>query len=216
MTEPKVPTDRRVRRTRRLLRDALVNLILERGWDNVTVQDVCAEADVGRSTFYVHFADKEEALLSGFEELHVALAEIGQGGEAFAFLRPLVEHSQEHVKLFRAVVGRQSGPKLQARFGQVVFELMHADLGKLGVEDHNQQQTVLARFLCGGFIELLINWLDHPEGRPAAALSETFVQFAKGAIATCEPLGKRVGVAPSAAKPRPPAPIAKLPARRRP
>lgn len=214
MTQPQLPTDRRVRRTRKLLRDALVNLILERGWDNVTVQDVCAEADVGRSTFYVHFADKEEALLSGFEELHVALAGLGQAAGAFAFLRPLVEHCQEQVKLFRAVVGRQSGPKLQARFGQVVFELMQADLGKLGVDDHNRQQTGLARFLCGGFIELLVNWLDHPEGRPAAALSETFVQFAKGAIATCEPLGKRAD--PSAARPRPPPPIAIRPVRRRP
>lgn len=45
--------DRRVRKTRRLLHEALVTLILERGWDAVSVRDVCERADVGRSTFYV-------------------------------------------------------------------------------------------------------------------------------------------------------------------
>ena len=49
--------DRRVRRTQRQLRDSLVTLILERGWDAITVRDVCEHADVGRSTFYVHYAD---------------------------------------------------------------------------------------------------------------------------------------------------------------
>ncbi len=61
--------DRRVKRTRSALRDALVALIVERGWDGFSVQDLCERADVGRSTFYVHFADKEEVLGAGLEEL---------------------------------------------------------------------------------------------------------------------------------------------------
>ena len=74
-------TDRRVRRTRRALRDALLELTLERGWDEVNVLDVCERADVARSTFYTHFADKEELLLSGFDDLRAALrATTGQAG----------------------------------------------------------------------------------------------------------------------------------------
>lgn len=65
--------DRRVQRTRRQLREALITLILERGWDAVSVRDVCEKADVGRSTFYVHFADKENLLLSGFDDLHATM-----------------------------------------------------------------------------------------------------------------------------------------------
>src|SRR5690242_18297174 len=61
--------DRRIQRTRRLLHEAILELIHERGWDAITVQDVCERADVGRSTFYVHFADKEELLVSGFGQL---------------------------------------------------------------------------------------------------------------------------------------------------
>ena len=71
--KPSKPNDRRVLRTRRTLREALVQLILQRGWEKVSVLEVCERADVGRSTFYTHFADKEELLLSGFDDLRQAL-----------------------------------------------------------------------------------------------------------------------------------------------
>lgn len=58
--EPK--TNRRVQRTRRRLREALIALVLERGWERTTVQDVCDRADVGCSTFYLHFQSKEKLL----------------------------------------------------------------------------------------------------------------------------------------------------------
>lgn len=69
MTKPRKAVDQRVRRTQSALRAALLELIGERGWDEVTVQAVCDRARVGRSTFYAHYADKEELLLSGFDSL---------------------------------------------------------------------------------------------------------------------------------------------------
>jgi AcrR family transcriptional regulator len=61
--------DRRIQRTRRLLQDALVGLILEKGYEAITVQDILDRANVGRSTFYEHFYDKDDLLLSSFEFL---------------------------------------------------------------------------------------------------------------------------------------------------
>ena len=59
-------TDRRIARTRRALRESLSSLVMERGWSAVSVQEICERADIGRSTFYLHYADKDELLLSGF------------------------------------------------------------------------------------------------------------------------------------------------------
>lgn len=47
--------DRRVRRTRRALQDSLTSLILEKGYDAVTVEDITDRADLGRTTFYLHY-----------------------------------------------------------------------------------------------------------------------------------------------------------------
>lgn len=59
--------DRRVQRTRRHLREALMQLILERGYDAVTIEDITERADLGRTTFYLHYRDKEELLLESIE-----------------------------------------------------------------------------------------------------------------------------------------------------
>jgi AcrR family transcriptional regulator len=55
-------TDRRVLRTRRLLRESLLALILKKGFDNVTIEEITEGADVGRTTFYLHYRDKEDLL----------------------------------------------------------------------------------------------------------------------------------------------------------
>ena len=65
--------DRRVRRTRRSLQRALVALITERGYEKVTVQDVLDRADVGRSTFYAHYRDKDALFASCFDDLRADL-----------------------------------------------------------------------------------------------------------------------------------------------
>ena len=60
MTNQKV--DRRIQRTRQLLEDALIALILEKGYDKITVQNIVDQANVGRSTFYSHFLDKDDLM----------------------------------------------------------------------------------------------------------------------------------------------------------
>jgi AcrR family transcriptional regulator len=174
--------DRRVRRTRRQLRDALVNLVLERGWDAVSVIDVCARADVGRSTFYVHFVDKEDLLLSGFDDLHASLgAKRIEAQGRFEFVEPLVEHARANVKLFRALLGRRSAQSVQRRFRDVFTRLVEAELEARGVAA--EERPILARYVCGGFVEVLVGWLDRPAAMDAGALAARFRQLTEGALA---------------------------------
>jgi len=67
MVDKKV--DRRINRTRRALREAMLSLILEKGYDAVTVDEITARADVSRSTFYLHYRDKEDILLENLEAI---------------------------------------------------------------------------------------------------------------------------------------------------
>jgi len=67
-TEP-ARIDRRISRTRRQLRNALMALILERGYNSVTVEEITQRADLGRTTFYLHYRDKEDLLLESLEAI---------------------------------------------------------------------------------------------------------------------------------------------------
>lgn len=63
------PLDRRVRRTRRRLRDALIRLILEQGYERITIQNITDAADLSRATFYLHYKDKDDLLVNSLEEM---------------------------------------------------------------------------------------------------------------------------------------------------
>lgn len=173
--------DRRVRKTRRVLHEALVTLILERGWDAVSVSDVCEKADVGRSTFYVHFADKENLLLSGFDELHSAMEQIRASAKVpFGFLGPLAAHAAENGRLVQALLGRQSGQRVQWRFRDVLASLVEAELKLLKVP--KGARTTMTHFIAGGAAEVLMGWLDHPEGVGAEKLASELRQLARAVV----------------------------------
>ena len=162
------PTDRRSMRTRYALREALIELIGERGWDEIAVQDVCDSADIGRSTFYSHYTNKDALLLGSLDDLRIALVHQGAGrsgaghkglqaDQGFAFTLGLIEHAHQQRKVFRALIGRRSGFVVQQRFREMVIRLVTDELpastGKLPRE-------ALARWIAAAFVELLGWWVE--------------------------------------------------------
>src|SRR2546430_3492518 len=126
------PPDRRVQRTRKLLQDALVSLMIEKGYEATTVQDIIDRANVGRATFYAHFADKETLLVSRLEDLRAMLAHQQQhalttrGGlraPHLAFSLAMLEHTRAHLPLYSAIVGRASGAFVLQRIHRIIADL---------------------------------------------------------------------------------------------
>ena len=181
MSDRRAP-DRRVVRTQTVLRDALIALIHERGWDAVSVQDICARADVGRSTFYVHFADKEELLLSGFDLFSKQLREhvAARAGEPLAFLRPLIEHVREHQQLYRALVGKRSHQAVRKEFMRVVLELVDADVAQSMAS--GPQRSAAGRYLAGALTESLVWWLDNRTGLDAAEIERVTLRLSRAVL----------------------------------
>ena len=167
--------DPRVRRSREALHRALVALILERGWDRVSVEAVCERAKVGRSTFYVHFADKEDLLIGGLEHVRDDLR-AQRRATPFGFVRGLVAHADESRRMFRAVIGKRSGLAVQRRFREIVGELMTEDLRAQRVAE--REVTVTSRFLAGALVELLLGWLDARDPSTTQQVEQRFLELA--------------------------------------
>src|SRR5690242_5877298 len=92
--------DRRPERTRAQLHQALLALVVERRYEEITVQDILDRANIGRSTFYVHFRDKDELFLSGMPQLRETLMRIVKSRAPYemvagclAFIPALFEHA---------------------------------------------------------------------------------------------------------------------------
>jgi AcrR family transcriptional regulator len=173
--------DRRVRRSRQRLHEALVALTLERGWDRVTVQAVCSRARVGRSTFYVHFADKEDALVGGLEHVRDDLRRLPRSA-AFDFVHGLIEHADASRRLFRAVIGKRSGLVVQRRFREIVLELMIDELRQQRVKIGDL--STVSRFLSGALVELLFAWVDARDAAPATDVARDFARLARPVVSS--------------------------------
>ncbi|WP_433492991.1 TetR/AcrR family transcriptional regulator [Nocardia grenadensis] len=97
--------DRRVRRTRDALHRALIELMMQRPYDRITVSDVIARADVGRSTFYAHYRDKDELLVvSCAEHLRKEIARSADRGP-WAPVRVMLDLAAGYPEVYRPLVG---------------------------------------------------------------------------------------------------------------
>ncbi len=174
-------SDRRIRKTHRALREALIALITERGWDGFSVQDLCERADVGRSTFYLHFADKEDLLTGGLDEfrreIREQLAALKTPSPPFAFARAMIEHAWENQQAFRALLGKGSGQVVLSRFRDLAVELVRDDLD--GVNASKQRKGATTRFLAAGFLDLLAWGLEPGSAAGPQELEQLFQRMAR-------------------------------------
>ncbi len=133
--------DRRVRRTRATLHRALIELMIEHGYDRVTVQDVLERADVGRSTFYAHYRSKDDLLVvSGTEYLRAAIAERNSDS-----VRTLFDLAEGHPEVYRTLLGPKSSAVVIRGARQMVADIL----------SDQQMDEPDATFLSWGLVGLL-------------------------------------------------------------
>jgi AcrR family transcriptional regulator len=157
-------TDRRILRTRDALGDALVALMKQKNFDDITVQDVLDRAGVGRSTFYVHFSDKDDLFLSDVEDMLGHFTRIlNRPGVPSKRLLPVEEffsHVRDVREFYSALVksGKVTDVQELARgfFARSIEERLQA----AGLEIEPSQRSAQAHALAGSFFSLLDWWID--------------------------------------------------------
>ncbi len=166
--------DRRVAKTRAALGRALFTLMQSREWENITIQLLCDEADVARSSFYAHF-DSLGGLLDAVigANMPSAIAASGGGG-AVSALTWLVDHIAENKKLFIHTVNSPSGAAVLSRFKAAIKNEVRAETAAKGVV---LTETHLA-FLVGGTFEAVQTWALTWRMDRLAALKQDVAIFA--------------------------------------
>lgn len=149
-------------------------LILEKGYNAVTVTDIIDRADVGRSTFYAHFTDKQDVLFSNIEELGFLHPARSTGdGELFAFSLPMLEHVQEQRPLVRALLGRRSGGLAEAHGERLLSTIVRDELtARAGGPSATLDLLVIC--VVGAFLGLLRAWVDGEISATPAELDAAF------------------------------------------
>ena len=127
----KTNIDRRVQRTRRALRNALLELTKEKGYDSISVEEITRQANLGRATFYLHYKDKEDLLV---DEFNAIVNERAQTISAIPFSAwlPALENPDSTAE-------NKPAPPLLMAFQHVAN---HADLYRILLKNENSDRTL--------------------------------------------------------------------------
>jgi len=194
-------TDRRVQRTRELLQKALIELIGERGYDAITIQDIVDRANVGRTTFYVHYRSKDELFVSCHEAivsefrigpLHPLSREELLSPEAppgnTAAYRHLEDARERLYSIFQGKDSLLILRRIRDWNAQEIEANLHAAFAEA---DSAIPLDVLASYLAGAQIALMQWWLEKRRPYTLEDLAQTFHRLQRAAIR--DALGLRDG-----------------------
>jgi AcrR family transcriptional regulator len=167
------PANLRMRRMQKLLREALLDLIEERGFDALTVSEIIERAMVSRTAFYRHYQDKYDLVEQIFEEAMSALlgaaGELGREHPAEIWVQ-FFEHIASYDRLYRVLLGSKGSPwfvrKLRASLAGLIKErgqIPHGpDASSLPI--HTFSDEFMPDLVSTLFVEAITWWLE--QGRP--------------------------------------------------
>jgi AcrR family transcriptional regulator len=169
-----------------MLTEAFVALVLERGYDQISIEDITSRADVARATFYAHYGSKEDLLTSVFTELVTDVMErLTLRTGPWATMRThMVEESYRHADklrdLYRVCLsgagdGRARDAYMKALVKSVETNFTERSRG-LGREPL-VPETVMARVFAGAHVTLLQAWLNGELDYPAEQIALLEVQL---------------------------------------
>jgi AcrR family transcriptional regulator len=168
-----------VQKTRRLLQDALVDLVSEKGFESVTIKEILDKANVGRSTFYLHFQDKHELLHSCFEELGKLFKQNNmfffegnkklRDNNSADFLLNMFRFVGRNQRLFKALLGRHGIAMFNHPVYDYLFDyILEVIILSKSCDNQNSLQTeIAAHYFTSAFIGTLRWWVD--EDMPCTA-----------------------------------------------
>jgi AcrR family transcriptional regulator len=176
--------DRRVQRTRKLLREALMELILEEGYDSISIQDITDKANLGRATFYLHFKDKDDLLLdvmdqmmSDFMDQVPQLSTAQWQLQDNKAIEKLFDFAADHYDLYRILIigsgGITASRQLHHRVAKNIENEIQSEIEQTGVEPLVPPHF-LANHFAGSLLSLIYWWLDNDLPYDVGQMAEMF------------------------------------------
>lgn len=162
--------DRRVLKTRSLLHAALFGLMGEREYHRISVSQILERANVGRSTFYTHFRDKEALFASAVQEMlesiraTSAAAATLPAARIVGFARPLFEHIERHRSAGGVRMGQQGRAVLHEHVRRILTQWIAEEMSRDGTRHGGAKgrfpPDLLAQYVASTFVLVLDWWVD--------------------------------------------------------
>ncbi|MGE4549001.1 MAG: TetR/AcrR family transcriptional regulator [Intestinibacillus sp.] len=153
--------DRRIRRTKRLLRQALAELMLEKEFKDITVTDVVDRADINRGTFYVHYRDVydlrekiENEMIADFRSMLTGILPSPEHQSLRPVLEQAVDYLEENREMVCSLLRAVGSDGFKDKMMRIIEEC------RLSVSNApREKESYIAQYIASGVIGVLSKWL---------------------------------------------------------
>ncbi len=186
--------DRRITRTRNQLREALFELILEKGYDTVTIEEITDRANLGRTTFYLHYKDKEQLLLESIDSIANDLlqqitqiipafsnSELSPANREIILYTPVLlvfNHAKENANLYRIILRGEGANKTNNRLRQIINRIaanvMAERIEFFGLKSPQIPIEVMTNYFAGSLLTVVTWWLENDMPHPPEIMASMF------------------------------------------
>ena len=179
--------DRRIRRTRRLLKESLIQLMQEKEFMNISVREVTERADLNRGTFYLHYQDTRHLLqdienetLLEFQQMLDQYREAPQKRSLMPMLNPLIDYVSENAGICRVLFENSAAIDFLSLLRQGIHENGQEIIQELFPDTEGAVVDYFFEFITCGLIGLMKHWLDSGQALPREQLAEIADQAVLG------------------------------------
>lgn len=176
---PKV--DPRVRRTRRMLRDALVSLILEKDYASISIKEITDRAEVAYITFYRHFESLDQLLMEvldeGLVELMTHIETLAQQSETSALEtegRLIFEYIEQKADLFRILFKSQSVSRVRKKVVRNIAAIFQKSCLPLARSGSPMATAIMSNHIATSLLALVEWWLDNKMTPPPPQMGKIY------------------------------------------
>lgn len=164
--------DRRSQKTRKALSAALISLMNEKSYEAIAVQEILDRADIGRSTFYTHYRDKNELLVDGLQGLREFLKNAQKTAaststhsyeKVIGFSLAMFEHAHDHKDVFLSLVGGHGWTIVSRNMEEIIVQLMKKEARPLYKKTSSSEIPfdLFIDFLGATFIAVITWWFHY-------------------------------------------------------
>ncbi len=177
--------DRRVKRTRSLLGEALMSLILEKGYEAVTIRDISERADVAYVTFFRHYKSKDELLAqrlqAGLRDLQTRIEAAARHARAnvtdSAEGQLIFEHVQANNRLYRVLMRSQGANRVRQQTLTAIETIFLNSCQPLRATETLIPRQVAAHHIAASLLSLIEWWLEHDMPYPVEKMGHVYDQL---------------------------------------
>ncbi|MUT65634.1 TetR/AcrR family transcriptional regulator [Paenibacillus sp. NEAU-GSW1] len=175
MSKKSIQIDPRIKRTLHLIRDALISLMDEKGFDQVSVQDITGRAEINRATFYRHYQDKYDLLEKIVDEMLLqfqAAFQLPPEFEAHHFVKDIetppdsfirqFEQVAEHSQFYKVMLGPNGLPGFSLRMETIIRDsLNHRSMIAQPIDSQVKiPREIIVRYVASAHLGIIIYWLE--------------------------------------------------------